>query len=68
MPKMKTKSSAQRRFKVAGSGRVKCMHAGKRHNTGKKRQKIKRKLRKTVGVDKRDMVLIKDMMPYLNKF
>ena len=31
MPKMKTKSSCKKRFKVTASGRVKAAQAGKRH-------------------------------------
>lgn len=31
MPKMKTKSSAKKRFRVTGSGKVKTGQAGKRH-------------------------------------
>lgn len=31
MPKMKTKSSAKKRFRVTGSGKVKMGQAGKRH-------------------------------------
>jgi large subunit ribosomal protein L35 len=31
MPKMKTKSSAKKRFKVTASGRIKAGQSGKRH-------------------------------------
>jgi len=31
MPKMKTKSSAKKRFKVTANGYVKVQHVGKRH-------------------------------------
>ena len=36
MPKMKTKSSAKKRFKVLGNGGVKRAHAFKRHILTKK--------------------------------
>lgn len=45
MPKMKTHSSAKKRFKVTGSGKVKRFQAGVRHNTGKKATKRKLRLR-----------------------
>jgi len=39
MPKMKTKSSAKKRFKVLGNGGVKRAHAFKRHILTKKTTK-----------------------------
>ena len=45
MPKMKTKSSAKKRFKVTGSGKIKRKHAFKSHILTKKSKK--RKLRLT---------------------
>ena len=36
MPKMKTKSSAKKRFKVLGNGGIKRAHAFKRHILTKK--------------------------------
>jgi large subunit ribosomal protein L35 len=47
MPKVKTNSSAKKRFKVTGSGKVLHKQAGKRHNLGKKSQKRIRNLRKS---------------------
>ena len=38
MPKLKTKSSAKKRFKLTGSGLVKSAYAGKRHNMRKRTQ------------------------------
>lgn len=43
MPKMKTKKSAAKRFKITASGKVKYKKAGLRHNLGK-RKSPKRKL------------------------
>ena len=40
MPKMKTKSSAKKRFKVTASGRIKSAQAGKRHGMIKRTTKI----------------------------
>ena len=44
MPKMKTKSSAKKRFKVTGSGKIKRKHAFKSHILTKKTTKQKRGL------------------------
>ena len=50
MPKMKTKSSAKKRFKITGSGKIKRKHAFKNHILTKKSKK--RKLRLThFGLD-----------------
>ncbi|MDP3312995.1 50S ribosomal protein L35 [Lutibacter sp.] len=45
MPKLKTKSSAKKRFKLTGSGKIKRKHAFKSHILTKKSKK--RKLRLT---------------------
>ena len=50
MPKMKTKSSAKKRFRVRGSGSVKRAMAFKRHILTKRTTKNKRQLRGTTGV------------------
>ena len=44
MPKMKTKSSAKKRFKLTGSGQIKRKHAFKSHILTKKSKKRKLKL------------------------
>lgn len=41
MPKIKTKSSAKKRFKVTGSGKIKRKHAFKSHILTKKSNKRK---------------------------
>ncbi|WP_037587168.1 50S ribosomal protein L35 [Stenoxybacter acetivorans] len=64
MPKMKTKSSAKKRFKVLGSGGVKRAHAFKRHILTKKTTKNKRQLRGTAMVNERDMASVAKMLPY----
>ncbi len=46
MPKMKTKSSAKKRFKLTGSGKIKRKHAFKSHILTKKETKQKRNLTK----------------------
>jgi large subunit ribosomal protein L35 len=47
MPKMKTKSSAKKRFKITGTGKVMYAHAGKRHGMIKRTNKQIRNLRGT---------------------
>ncbi len=64
MPKMKTKSSAKKRFKVLGGGGVKRAHAFKRHILTKKTTKNKRQLRGTSMVNDRDMASVAKMLPY----
>ena len=54
MPKMKTNSSAKKRFKLTGSGKIKRKHAFKSHILTKKATKRKRNLTKFTTVDKAD--------------
>ncbi len=64
MPKMKTKSSAKKRFKITGSGVIKRSQAFKRHILTKKTTKNKRQLRGTTTVHPSNVASIKSMMPY----
>lgn len=64
MPKMKTKSSAKKRFKVLGNGGVKRAQAFKRHILTKKTTKNKRQLRGTTMVNERDLASVSKMLPY----
>lgn len=45
MPKLKTKSSAKKRFKLTGTGKVRFYSAGLRHNTSKRPMDMKRQNR-----------------------
>ncbi|GAB2543595.1 MULTISPECIES: 50S ribosomal protein L35 [unclassified Simplicispira] len=63
MPKMKTKSSAKKRFRVRPGGTVKRGQAFKRHILTKKTTKNKRHLRGIVGVHDGDMGSIAKMLP-----
>ena len=63
MPKMKTKSSAKKRFRVRPGGTVKCGHAFKRHILTKKTTKNKRQLRGITNVNAHDVVSVMRMMP-----
>ncbi len=46
MPKQKTKSSAKKRFKLTGTGKIKRKHAFKSHILTKKSKKRKKALTK----------------------
>jgi large subunit ribosomal protein L35 len=56
---MKTKSSAKKRFKLTGSGKIKRKHAFKSHILTKKSTKRKRNLTQSGLVDKSDVRNIK---------
>lgn len=45
MPKMKTNSSAKKRFKKTGTGKIKFFSACLAHNTSKRPQQMKRQNR-----------------------
>ena len=64
MPKMKTKSSAKKRFKVTATGKVLAGQAGKRHGMIKRTKKFIRNARGTTTLSKADEGIIKPMMPY----
>ncbi len=64
MPKMKTKSSCKKRFKVTAKGRVKAGQAGKRHGMIKRTNKFLRNARGTTTLSDPDAKIIKSMMPY----
>jgi len=64
MPKMKTKSSCKKRFKVTATGRIKTAQAGKRHGMIKRTNKFIRQARGTTLMSKADEQIIKPMMPY----
>ena len=64
MPKMKTKKSVAKRFKVTGSGKLKRAKAFKSHILTKKSTKTKRNLRKTDYVSETQEKTMKTLMPY----
>ena len=59
MPKMKTGSSAKKRFRLTGTGKIKRKHAFKSHILTKKATKQKRNLTKFTTVNKTDEKSIK---------
>lgn len=54
MPKLKTKSSAKKRFKLTGTGKIKRKHAFKSHLLTKKSKKRKLALTHSTLVHKAD--------------
>jgi large subunit ribosomal protein L35 len=62
MPKVKTNSSAKKRFKVTPSGKIKRAQAFKNHILTKKTTKQKRRLTKMVTVSEQDMGLVKSLL------
>lgn len=64
MPKMKTKKSAAKRFRVRPGGTVKRGNAYKRHILTKRTTKNKRHLRGVGIVHETDMGHIAAMMPF----
>jgi large subunit ribosomal protein L35 len=64
MPKMKTKSSAKKRFKITASGRVKASQAGKQHGMIKRSNKFLRNARGTTLLCAADSKIVKKYMPY----
>ena len=64
MPKMKTKSSAKKRFKVTATGRIVSAQAGKRHGMIKRTRKFIRNARGTTTLSAPDEKIIKGFMPY----
>ena len=64
MPKMKTKSSAKKRFKKTASGKVRAGAAGKRHGMIKRTNKQIRNQRGTMILAPGDANLLRVHMPY----
>ena len=62
MPKQKTNSSAKKRFKVTGTGKIKRKHAYKSHILTKKSIKRKRNLTKSGLVSEADKDRVMKML------
>ncbi len=55
MPKIKSKGSAKKRFKLSGTGKIRRKHAFTSHKFAAKSKKQKRKLGHMTTVDKVDL-------------
>ncbi len=64
MPKMKTKSSAKKRFKITGTGKVRASQAGKQHGMIKRSNKQLRNQRGTTILTDQDARIVKKFLPY----
>ncbi len=64
MPKMKTKSSCKKRFKVTATGKILAGQAGKRHMMIKRSKKFIRNARGTTTLSAPDTKIIRGFMPY----
>ncbi|MDA8870937.1 50S ribosomal protein L35 [Rhizobiaceae bacterium] len=64
MPKMKTKSSAKKRFKITGTGKVMAAQAGKQHGMIKRSKKFIRDQRGTSVLSDPDARIVMKFLPY----
>lgn len=64
MPKLKTKSSVKKRFKLTATGKVRSAQSGKQHGMIKRTNKQIRNQRGTTILSDPDARIIKKMMPY----
>ncbi|MEM5948550.1 50S ribosomal protein L35 [Spirochaetia bacterium 38H-sp] len=64
MPKIKTRKSVAKRFKVTGSGKVKYKKQNLRHILTKKNKKRKRHLRKAGVLPKMEERRVHSLLPY----
>ncbi len=65
MPKMKTKSSAKKRFSVTATGKIRVGAAKLRHMMRNKSQDMKRSARGTMILAPCDAKIVRKYMPYL---
>ena len=64
MPKLKTKSSVKKRFRITARGKVVMSQSGKRHGMIKRTNSQIRKQRGTTIMSKQDSKIVKSFMPY----
>jgi large subunit ribosomal protein L35 len=64
MPKLKTKSSVKKRFRLTASGKVRRQQAGKQHMMIKRSNKQIRNLRGSTLMSDSDAKFVKKFMPY----
>ena len=67
MPKMKTKASAKKRFKISATGKVIAAQAGKQHMMIKRSNKFLRNARGTTALCEPDARIVKKFLPYRAK-
>ena len=62
MPKMKTRRGAAKRFKIAGSGRIKRNKANHRHMLVRRSNKAKRNMRNPGVLSSADRKIVKALL------
>jgi len=62
MPKMKTRRGAAKRFKIAGSGRIKRNKANHRHMLVRRSNKAKRNMRRPGVISSADRKIVKALL------
>ena len=67
MPKLKTKSSAKKRFRTTATGKVRGNVVNKQHNLRKRSKKMRRQARGTVILADSDARQVLAYMPYSRK-
>jgi large subunit ribosomal protein L35 len=68
MPKMKTKSSAKKRFRVTSSGKIKVKQAKMRHMQMNKPKSMKRKAKgMTIMATPDERIVLRNFLPYLRR-
>ncbi len=65
MPKLKSKSSAKKRFSVTGRGKLRRRAACHRHNLTKRAKKVKRNQRASRTLAASDEAIVRPFLPYL---
>ena len=64
MPKLKTKSSVKKRFRLTGTGKIITAQAKKRHGMRKRSPEMRRTARGTTIMKECDANIIRRFMPY----
>lgn len=64
MPKLKSKSSAKKRFRFTGTGKVRVKQAYKSHGMIKRTPKQIRQLRGTTILKESDAQMVRKFLPY----
>ena len=67
MPKLRTKSSAKKRFRFTAGGKIRMKHSGMRHGMRKRSTSMKRKARQPGTLSPADVKIIAPMLPYARR-
>ncbi len=67
MPKLKTRKSAAKRYKITGTGKILRRKGGIKHLNEKKKGTRKEASEGYFEVSKTDQIKLRHMLPYMNK-